>query len=160
MQQCQLSAFSIGATFHMEPMEAQFPTDGLWRLLLELMVLYKVKDVRLRKYPYECGFVGGTPCGRTPFETGKKKWVPVKPPCRMYPDLEEFPCKLGEEWYLWAKLLKTFNTQDRGVDARMWWWPMEFKYQEETWWERNHTTDREWIPCVRDPLSERPPSKL
>ena len=45
------SIVALSATFHMEPMEAQFPTDGLWRLLLELMVLYKVKDVRLWKYP-------------------------------------------------------------------------------------------------------------
>jgi len=141
----------------MEPMEAQFSTDCLWLLLLELMVVYKVRDVRLWNYPYEYGFVEDTLCGRKPFETGKKKWVPVKPPDRMYLGLEQrFPCKPNEEWYVWAQMTKDCGSQDMGVDARMWWWPMEFKYQKEMWWERNHTTDREWIPCVRDPLSEWP----
>jgi len=133
-------------------MSAPFPSSPLWRLLMDVMCIYKVEDFRLWSYPYEFGFVNGSLCYRTPFVWGYKWWVPMESALPMYPDVElQFPLAGKSGWRVLAELCMDTNAQDRGVDARLWRWPMEYKYEGQTWWQRNHATDREWHPTPYNP---------
>ena len=132
-------------------MEARLPPPvlplcALWRFLLDMMCAKQVKDVRLWSYPYEFGFMWGSLCYRTPFVWGRKKeWIPMEVPEPLHPELvHQVSCVRGQEWAMWAQLCKDTEAQDQGVDARLWLYPMEYKFQEGSWWERDHSHVREW----------------
>lgn len=70
----------------------------------------------------------------------------------MCPDVElQLPLTGKSGWRVLAELCMDTNAQDRGVDARLWRWPMEYKYEGQTWWQRNHATDREWHQTPYNP---------